>query len=321
MSADSTGTREEKSSVHNSVLVHGALTNASVKTRASAQEQPSILVQGRVAGATAKLTHQALRRDVSVLLGSGGNIGVLSGAQGKLLVDTGFSTSKPQILDALAAIADGPVQHLINTHWHFDHTDGNEWLHSEGAKITAHENTRKRLSVVTRVEGWQWTFPAAPTGAIPTDVFATEKTLSVDGESLELRHCDPAHTDTDISVHFTEANVLHVGDTWFNGFYPFIDYSTGGSINGMIAATERNLRFADGNMLLIPGHGPVGDKTQLTVIHEMLVSTRHSVAQLKRQGRSLDESIAAKPTAAYDEKWGKGRIEPAVFITMIYAGV
>ncbi len=321
MSADSTSTGDEKSSLHNSVFVHGAPTNASIKPRASEPEQPSILVQGRAAGATAKITHQALRRNVSVLMGSGGNIGVLSGAQGKLLVDTGFSTSKPQISDALAAIGDGPVQHLINTHWHFDHTDGNKWLHSEGAKITAHENTRKRLSVATRVDGWQWTFPAAPTAAIPTDVFATEITLFVNGESIELRHYHPAHTDTDISVHFTDANVLHVGDTWFNGFYPFIDYSTGGSINGMIAATERNLKLTDGNMLIIPGHGPVGDETQLTAFHEMLVSTHDSVAQLKRQGRSLDESIAAEPTAAYDEKWGKGRIKPAVFTTLIYAGV
>ena len=355
MSTNSTSIGGESPSSPNIVLVHGALTHASVKlpenmkTRtgaptvsrrtflsaggtavaaillgprgATAQELPAIVVQGRAAGATAKITHEALRRNVSVLMGSGGNIGVLSGAQGKLLVDTGFSTAKPHILDALAAKGDGPIQHLINTHWHFDHTDGNEWIHAGGATIVAHENTRSRLSTPQEIAAFNAKFPAAPAGAIPTDVFATEKTLSVNGESLELRHYDPAHTDTDISVHFTEANILHSGDTWFNGRYPFIDYSTGGNINGMIAATERNLKFADGDTLIIPGHGPVGDKTQLTAFHEMLVSTRDSVAQLKRQGRSLDESIAAKPTAAYDEKWGKGLIEPAVFTALVFAGV
>ncbi len=288
---------------------------------ATAQELPAILVKGRAAGATAKITHQALRRNVSVLMGSGSNIGVLSGAQGKLLVDTGFSTAKPHILDALAAQGDGPIQHLINTHWHFDHTDGNEWIHAGGATIVAHENTRSRLSTPQEIAAFQTKFPAAPNGAVPADVFATEKTISVNGESIELRHYDPAHTDTDISVHFTEANILHVGDTWFNGRYPFIDYSTGGNINGMIAAAERNLKFADGDTLIVPGHGPVGDKTQLTAFYEMLVSTRDRVAQLKRQGRSLDEIIAAKPTAAYDEKWGKDLIQPSVFTTLIYAGV
>jgi glyoxylase-like metal-dependent hydrolase (beta-lactamase superfamily II) len=271
--------------------------------------------------AGAKIQVYPLRRNVSVLQGSGGNIAALTGRSGKLLVDAGFTVSRLRISDALNALNSDPIKYLINTHWHFDHTDGNEWLHSAGAAIIAHQNTRKHLSVQTRVEGWSYTFPPAPPGAIPTTVFDDEHRLHLNETGIVLKHYAPAHTDSDISVIFEEADIIEVGDTWWNGFYPFIDYSTGGNIDGMIHATERNLSVVTDKTIIIPGHGPVGNKAGLTEYHDMLVAIRNSVADLKKQGRSLAETIAAKPTAAYDTKWGQFLITPAVFMGLVYSGV
>jgi glyoxylase-like metal-dependent hydrolase (beta-lactamase superfamily II) len=276
----------------------------------------------RTQGATATITVQPLRRNISAVTGSGGNIVVLVGRDGKLLIDAGFATSRPKIADALTKIGSEPIKQLINTHWHFDHTDGNDWLHSVGAAILAHENTRKHLSNTTRVGGWDFTFPAAPAGAIPATVFADEKTVQLNKTTIALKYYGPAHTDSDISVHFVEADIIHVADTWWNGIYPFIDYSTGGSIDGTIRATEANLAKVTEKMIIIPGHGPaMGDKQQLTRYRDMLVDVRSKVATLKKQGRSLNEIVAAKPTAAYDAKWGGGLMSPAVFTGLVFEGV
>ncbi len=284
-------------------------------------ELPAIVVQGRAAGATAKITTQKLRGNVSVLMGSGGNIAVLTGAQGKLLVDAGYSTSQPQITEALAALSADRITHLINTHWHFDHTDGNEWVHTAGATILAHDKTKERLSTTQTIAAFQATFPPSPAGALPTQTFAETHTLKLNGETLNLAYYQPAHTDTDISVHFKDVDVLHAGDTWFNGFYPFIDYSSGGSINGMIRAADRTLKMTNATTIIIPGHGPIGNKAQFADYHDMLVSIRDSVASLKKQGKSLEEVAAAKPTAAYDAKWGAGFMKPEVFLGLVYQGV
>ena len=281
-----------------------------------------VLVPGGLkAAATANVTVQTLRSNISVLLGAGGNIAVLTGPDGKLLVDAEIVTARPHVSAALASINADPVKQLINTHWHFDHTGGNEWLHESGAGILAHENTRKHLSEVTRVPGWKHTFPAAPAGAIPSTVFKEDYTLHANGSTLLLKHYLPAHTDSDISVHFTEADIFHVADTFWNGYYPFIDYSTGGSIDGMIRATEANLAKVTDKMIVIPVHGAVGDKSQLTFYRDLLVGTRERVAALKKQGKSIDEIVAAKPTAATDAKWGNGFRSPKDFIGDVFQGV
>jgi glyoxylase-like metal-dependent hydrolase (beta-lactamase superfamily II) len=271
--------------------------------------------------ATAKITTQTLRRNISVLLGPGGNIAVLSGPDGKLLIDAEVVSARPNVTAALASINADPIKQLINTHWHFDHTGGNEWVHQAGASILAHENTRKRLSVDTRVEGWVYTFPAAPAGAIPTTVFRDEHTVHFNGSSLALKHYAPAHTDSDISVHFTEADVLHTGDTFWNRNYPFIDYSTGGSIDGQIRAAEANLAKVSATTIVIPGHGAVGGKADLTLFRDVLAEAREKVAKLKKQGRTLEEVIAAKPTARYDAEWGQGFQTPSSFLGWVYQGV
>ena len=267
------------------------------------------------------VTHK-LRNNVSVLEGSGGNIAVLTGADGKVLIDAGIGVSRPQITKALAQLGTDPVTHLINTHWHFDHADGNEWLHSVGAKIIAQEKTRKHLSSIQRVEDWDYNFLPSASGAIPSEVFAAEHSLRLNGASIALKHYRPAHTDSDISVTFAEADILHAGDTFWNGIYPFIDYSTGGSIDGMIAASDANLAVTTDRTIIIPGHGqPVSKRSELQEFRDMLVGVRDNVAKLKQQGRSRDETVAAKPTAAFDAKWGNFVIDPGFFSRMVYEGV
>jgi glyoxylase-like metal-dependent hydrolase (beta-lactamase superfamily II) len=273
------------------------------------------------AASQARIDVHPLRRNISVLEGSGGNIAVLTGKDGKLLIDAGFTVSKPRITPALGSLSADPITQLINTHWHFDHTDGNAWLRAAGAAITAHENTKKHLATSTRVDGWSYTFPPSPAAALPTTTFRNAHRLHHNDTAFTLQYYGPAHTDSDISVVFEEADVIHVGDTWWNGFYPFIDYSTGGSIDGMIRATKRNLSVVTDQTIIIPGHGPVGNKAGLAEYYDMLVAIRGNVSTLKSQGKSLEESIAAKPTAAYDAKWGQFLMTPAIFTQLVYSGV
>jgi glyoxylase-like metal-dependent hydrolase (beta-lactamase superfamily II) len=271
--------------------------------------------------ATAKITVQTLRRNITVLLGPGGNIAVLTGPDGKLLIDAEIVTARPNVSAALASINADPIKQLINTHWHFDHTGGNAWVHEAGASILAQENTRVHLLKDTRVEGWHYTFPAPPAGAVPSTVFKEDHTLHANGSTLVLKHYLPAHTDSDISVHFTEADIFHTGDTFWNRNYPFMDYSTGGSIDGQIRAAEANITKVTDRMIVIPGHGAVGGKADLILFRDVLADIRDKVAVLKKQGQSLDEVIAAKPSARTDEEWGKGFMNPARFLALVYQGV
>lgn len=266
-------------------------------------------------------THK-LRNDITILEGSGGNVAVLAGKDGLVMIDAGIGVSRPQMTQALSALSSEPVTHLINTHWHFDHADGNAWIGEGGAKIIAHENTRKYLSQVQRVEDWDYNFVPLEHSGVPTQVFSKEHSLKLNGQSLAMKHYGPAHTDGDISVMFGEADVLHVGDTYWNGIYPFIDYSTGGSIDGMIAASDANLAASTSKTIIIPGHGnPVSNRAELQEFRDMLVTIRENVAALKRQGHSRDEAVAAKPTASFDAKWGNFVIDPGFFTRLVYAGV
>jgi glyoxylase-like metal-dependent hydrolase (beta-lactamase superfamily II) len=275
----------------------------------------------RSEAAKAPINVHRLRGNVSVLEGSGGNIAVLSGRDGKVLIDAGITASRPRILEALASLSSDPVKHLVNTHWHFDHADGNEWLHGEGATILAHENTRRHLATAQRVNDWNFDFPASPSDAIPSDVFATSRNVTVNRSTLALKYYGPAHTDGDISVAFNDADIFHTGDTYWNGIYPFIDYGTGGSIDGMIHAAEANLAATTDRTIIIPGHGPpVSSRSELKDFRDMLVAIRGNVGTLKKQGRSLAETVAAKPTAAFDAKWGQFVVDPAFFTRLVFQG-
>jgi glyoxylase-like metal-dependent hydrolase (beta-lactamase superfamily II) len=273
------------------------------------------------AAASATITVQSLRGNLSVLSGSGGNITVFTSPEGKLLVDAGIAVSRPRVETALNELGRGPIKYLINTHWHWDHTDGNEWVHGLGATIVAQENLVKRLSVSTRVEEWDYTFQPWPAGGRPTVTFKTDKTIKFGGETIVLKGFGPGHTDGDITAYFRKADVMALGDIFWNGVYPFIDGDTGGSIDGMIRLVNASLERVTDRTIIVPGHGPVGNRSQLVEFRDMLVGVRTNVARLKSQGKSLEEVIAAKPTAAYDAKWGGFVIDPVFFTRLVYAGV
>ncbi len=184
--------------------------------------------------------------------------------------------------------------------------DVNEWLHKEGAAILAHGNTRKRLAPAQRVEDWGFDSPRSPPGAIPSEVFSEDKILKANGATLALKHHGPAHIDDDISVAPREPDILHTGDTYWNGFYPFIDYSTGGSIDGTIRAAEANLAAADDGAIVIPGHGPpVGNKAELKQYRDMLVAVREKVAAITRQG-----ALAGRGDGAAAHRGVRRRVGP-----------
>ncbi len=274
--------------------------------------------QARAAAATAKLTTTRLYDDLHLIQGAGGNMVVQTGAQGKLLIDSSFSSVTTQLRAILDSLSSDPAHLLINTHWHFDHTDGNEGMHNAGFHILAHEKTLDHLSHTVEIRFLHATVQPAPRSALPETTFDGIYETQHSGDTLTLASYDPAHTDSDISIHFHKADVLDVADTWFNGFYPFIDESTGGNINGMIAATQKSLSIASAQTKIVPGHGPLGTKVQLRRFHDMLVEVRDKVAALKHSGASEQEAIAEKPTSNLDAIWGNGIVPPDPFVGIVY---
>lgn len=301
-----------------SVLLVAVLWNTPVQVVAQATGPVEKI---NAEAAKAKITVQPLRGNLSVLMGSGGNITVLNAPDGKLVVDAGIAVSRARIKSALDGISAAPLRYLINTHWHWDHTDGNPWMHELGATIIAQENTLKPVSVTTRVEDWNYTFQPLLPGGRPTILFKTDKTMKFNGETLVLKYYGPGHTDGDATVYFTKADVLVMGDKFWNGIYPFIDNAVGGGIDGMIHWVNASLSRVTDKTIIVPGHGPVGNRAQLIEFRDMLVGIRENVARLKHQGKSLDEIIAAKPTASYDAKWGGFVIDPTFFTRLVYAGI
>src|ERR1700756_12473 len=221
---------------------------------------------------TLPIHSQPLAENLTLLSGPGGNVVVLNGPDGKIVVDTFLLPAWPKLKEALDELGSAPLKTVIDTHWHFDHTDNNVNLHANG-------------------------------------------------EIVMLQYFQPAHTDTDIYIHFQRANVIHMGDTFFNGFYPIIDASTGGKIDGMIVAADKVLPLADNNTKIVPGHGPLGNKADLTKYRDMLVVARDRVQKLKTAGKSADEIAASKPFADLESTWGKGFFNGDVFVQMVYSAL
>lgn len=288
-------------------------------TGAMAAETPYELIN-RLAATLPIIVHE-LRGGIFMLERSGGNIGVLSGPDGKLMVDCGISVSQQKIEQALARLGPSPLRFAINTHWHWDHSDGNGWVRQTGAELIADKQASRRLSETIRIEEWGHTFPPVTKSALPNAPISGERVIRLNGETVRIRQYRPGHTDGDLSVMFERADVLQTGDTYWNGMYPFIDYVTGGSIDGSIAAANRNIELSSPKTLVIPGHGPVGDQKSLIAFRDMLVAISVRVAALKAEGRSLEAVQAAQPTAEYDAVWGGSIINGSLFTALVYRGV
>jgi glyoxylase-like metal-dependent hydrolase (beta-lactamase superfamily II) len=256
-----------------------------------------------------------------MLTGAGGNIGLSVGDDAVFLVDDQYAPLTERIKAAIAAITDKPVRFVLNTHWHFDHTGGNENLGQAGALIVAHDNVRKRMSVEQFIKDFNMKIPASPKAALPIITFSETTTFHLNGEEIQAVHVPPAHTDGDSLVHYRKANVLHMGDTFFNGAYPFFDMSSGGSIEGMIGAAEKALSLANASTKIIPGHGPLADRKALEVYLTVLKTSRDRIGTLVSAGKSADEVIAARPLAEYDATWGKGFIQSDQFVRLVHASL
>jgi glyoxylase-like metal-dependent hydrolase (beta-lactamase superfamily II) len=240
---------------------------------------------------------EQLAPGVAVLFGRGGNIGLSYGADGNVLIDDQYAPMTERVVAAVRTLDPDPIRFVINTHWHGDHTGGNENLGRTGTIIVAHDNVRRRMSMDQLVRGDR--VPASPAGALPVVTFSTNLSFHLNGDEIRATHVEHAHTDGDALIYWTGANVLHMGDVYFNGSLPFIDLDSGGSIDGAIAAVEAGLAIANDRTRIIPGHGPVGSRADLTSYRDMLKTLRDRVAEAIGAGRSLDEIKALRLADSY----------------------
>lgn len=256
----------------------------------------------------------AVRDGLYMLSWRGGNIGVSVGEDGVILVDDQYAPQVPGILAAIRTISDAPLRFVLNTHWHGDHTGGNESMSGAGALIIAHDNVRRRLAAGMSLRD----IPPAPSGALPVVTFDGSVTLHFNGMEIHAFHVPPAHTDGDSIVHFRDRDVIHAGDLYFNGLYPFIDTQSGGSMPGVIVAVERMLELCGPDTIVIPGHGPLSDCAGLRTYGGMLEVIHARIAAMIAAGKSEDEVVAAAPTAEYDAAWGGGFLGVERFVRLVY---
>jgi len=259
-----------------------------------------------------------LSENLTLLRGPGGNVVVLSGKDGKLLVDTFTQFAWDRFKKTLNEISNAPVKLAVDSHWHWDHTDNNANVRGAGATLIAHENTLKRLKETHDLDVIGLHFDPSPENALPQKTFKESYQMDFSGEHVALGHLAPAHTDSDIYIHFQKANVLHMGDVFFNGIYCYIDKETNGSIGGMIAGATKVLAMIDNETKVVPGHGPLGNKADLRIFRDMLVTVRGRVRKLKSSGKSLQEAVAAKPLSDLDPVWGKGVLNSDDFVHVVY---
>ena len=297
-----------------------------LRTAASAILASAILTVQSAAGQAPDFSQVTIKTEtlapgIHMLTGDGGNIGLSAGDDGAFLVDDQFAPLTEKIVAAVKTLTDKPVRFVINTHWHGDHTGGNENFGRAGAVIVAHENVRKRMSTEQFNEAFKRTTPAAPRGALPIVTFSESVTLHLNGDDVRVTHVAPAHTDGDSIVHFTKANVIHMGDLYVNGGYPFIDISSGGEVNGIIAAADQALAMGNDSTKIIPGHGALGTKAALKQYRDVVATVRDRVAALITQGKSLADVQTAAPSKEFDATWGTGFMKGEQFVGTVYTSL
>ena len=272
----------------------------------SAQEKP------------VEFTTFQLSDTVYMLRGRGGNVGISTGKDGLYIIDDQVKPITTQLLQAIRKISNKPIRFVINTHYHADHVGGNETIGDAGAVLIAHENIRKRMTTEQVSIFSNTTTPPYPQGALPVLTFNDRLSLHLNGETATAYYVASGHTDGDSIIHFPVSNVIHMGDMFFNGLYPYVDLDAGGSMQGLVAAADLALSMADESTRIIPGHGPLGITEDLKTYRDYLVQAGANVQALIDEDMSLQQIIAAKPTSEWDEALGKTWITPAQFVTFIY---
>jgi glyoxylase-like metal-dependent hydrolase (beta-lactamase superfamily II) len=266
------------------------------------------------------ITTQEVVPGIYMLIGMGGNMG-LSVGDATFLIDDQYAPINQKIKAAVAALTDQPVKFVLNTHHHADHTGGNEAFGKTGAVIVAHDNVRTRMSAAQVVSFFNMEVPAAPAIALPVLTFDNTTTFHLNGHTISAFHVPKAHTDGDVIVHFKEANVMHMGDTYFSSSYPFFDLDSGGSVDGMIAAADRALSLANDDTRIMPGHGPLATPADLRDYRDMLVKVRQRVANLIADGADEAAVIAARPTRDLDRQWSAGTLTAERWLPLVYASL
>ncbi len=268
-----------------------------------------------------KIAAIPVTNQIYMITGQGGNIGLFVGEDGTFLIDDQFAPLTEQIITAIKSVGGQYPRFLINTHYHGDHTGGNENLGKGGTLIFSHDNVRERLSTGSFLAAFDMKQATVSKEGLPVVTFSGDISFHLNGDTVRAIHVPHAHTDGDSFIYFRSANVIHAGDIFFNGFYPFIDVNHGGNLKGMITAVDKILALTDNDTKIIAGHGPLGDKKQLTRYRQMLMTAYERLRKLKAEGKGAQEAAAVKPLADLEATWGDGMFKSDRWIELIYPGV
>ena len=281
----------------------------------------SLSVSAQADSDTVKISPTQLTDKIYMLTGKGGNIGLFIGEDGTFLIDDQFAPLTEKIITAIKSVGGSHPKFLINTHYHGDHTGGNENLGQEGTLIFSHDNVHERLRTGSFIQEFNKKRPGIGREGLPVVTFSEDISFHLNNDTIHAIHVPGAHTDGDCFIHFKKANVIHAGDIFFNGFYPFIDVQHGGSLKGTIEAADKILLLADDSTKIIPGHGPLADKAQLISYRQMLETAYERLRALKAEGKTAQEAAAANPLEDLDKIWGDGMFNSDRWIEIIYSGV